>query len=81
MKRLIQVNSTANAAMIAIMASKLNPPLANSKKYFEWGKDQIHRILGLKGGRSYIIGYGKNYPLRPHHRSRFVFYCNNLSKN
>jgi len=59
----------ANAAMIAIMASKLNPPLANSKKYFEWGKDQIHRILGLKGGRSYIIGYGKNYPLRPHHRS------------
>merc|ERR1719427_524694 len=59
----------ANAAMIAIMASKLNPPLANSQQYFEWGKDQIHRILGLEGGRSYIIGYGKNYPLRPHHRS------------
>jgi len=59
----------ANAAMIAIMASELSPPLPRSVEYFKWGEDQIHRIMGGKGGRSYIIGIGKNYPKRPHHRS------------
>ena len=61
----------ANAAMIAILASDISPPLPKSDLYFQWGQDQLHRIMGLKGGRSYIIGVGKNWPKRPHHRSRY----------
>ncbi|XP_077989696.1 uncharacterized protein LOC144444158 [Glandiceps talaboti] len=35
----------------------------------EWARKQIHAILGAyDGGHSFVIGYGYNPPLRPHHR-------------
>uniref|UniRef100_F6S7X2 Endoglucanase n=1 Tax=Ciona intestinalis TaxID=7719 RepID=F6S7X2_CIOIN len=58
----------ANAAMMAIMASQLQPPLTNSALYERWGRRQIHLLLG-DSGRSYVVGFGRNYPQRPHHRS------------
>ncbi|XP_075218720.1 uncharacterized protein LOC142323236 [Lycorma delicatula] len=38
----------------------------NPEKYRKFAKSQIDYILG-DSGRSYVIGYGKNYPLQPHH--------------
>lgn len=35
-------------------------------EYYKFAKSQIDYILGSTG-RSYVVGYGKNYPLRPHH--------------
>uniref|UniRef100_H2YTC8 Endoglucanase n=1 Tax=Ciona savignyi TaxID=51511 RepID=H2YTC8_CIOSA len=57
----------ANAAMIAIMASQLQPPLPQSNLYEHWGRRQIHLLLG-DAGRSYVVGFGRNYPRKPHHR-------------
>lgn len=40
--------------------------------YREFAKKQIHYILG-DGGQSYVVGFGKNYPLQPHHAARYNF--------
>ncbi|KAI8474345.1 MAG: endo-beta-1,4-glucanase [Monoraphidium minutum] len=32
-----------------------------------WAHGQMHYMLG-EGGRSYVVGYGSNPPVRPHHR-------------
>nr|KAG5691513.1 hypothetical protein BaRGS_017726 [Batillaria attramentaria] len=37
-------------------------------QYRQWAMCQIHYSLG-DSGRSYVIGFGKNYPTRPHHRA------------
>lgn len=58
-------------ALIALAASKLEPPLPKKLIYLEFAKNQIHLLLG-DAGRSYIVGFGANYPREPHHRSRFV---------
>ncbi len=39
-----------------------------TKELNEFGERQINYMLG-DGGRSFQIGFGKNWPLRPHHRS------------
>lgn len=33
-----------------------------------WVKKQADYILGLSGGRSFVVGIGKDSPCRPHHR-------------
>lgn len=50
-------------------ASTLTPPLPKIEIYKKWAEQQIHYLLG-DSGRSYVIGFGKNYPMKPHHRSR-----------
>ncbi len=41
----------------------------NTQEYLDFASRQINYILG-DSGRSYVIGFGQNYPQRPHHRSR-----------
>uniref|UniRef100_H2YT72 Endoglucanase n=1 Tax=Ciona savignyi TaxID=51511 RepID=H2YT72_CIOSA len=58
-----------NAAFVCLVASKLTELDPNLKRtYRKFAEDQIDYILG-KSGRSYIVGYGRNFPARPHHRS------------
>ena len=35
----------------------------------EWGTQQVNYALG-SNGRSFLIGYGVDPPVRPHHRAR-----------
>lgn len=42
----------------------------NSLEYLNFALKQINYILG-DSGRSFVIGFGQNYPLRPHHTSRY----------
>ncbi|XP_050443296.1 endoglucanase E-4-like [Adelges cooleyi] len=35
-------------------------------RYKEFAKEQIHYMLG-DGGRSYVVGFGENYPTQPYH--------------
>lgn len=56
-------------AFIALMAADLG---VNPAEYRKWAKGQIHYALG-DSGRSYVVGFGTNYPKRPHHRARYVY--------
>lgn len=42
----------------------------NPLAYRKLAQQQIHYALG-DTGRSYVVGYGVNPPLKPHHASRF----------
>ncbi|CAG5100254.1 Oidioi.mRNA.OKI2018_I69.XSR.g16916.t1.cds [Oikopleura dioica] len=56
----------ANHAFLAFISTKLD--LDNSDDLLDFAKKQMFYIYG-DGGRSYIVGFGKNYPTKPHHRS------------
>ena len=55
----------ANTAFLALVAADIGiTPVI----YRSFAKKQIHYMLG-DGGRSFVVGFGKNPPQRPHHRS------------
>lgn len=55
----------ANTAFLALLAADngLKP-----KVYRTFAKKQIHYMLG-GSGQSFLVGFGKSYPQRPHHAS------------
>ncbi|XP_050412030.1 endoglucanase A [Patella vulgata] len=54
----------SNMAFIALMAAEEG---LHETAYRKWAQGQIYYALG-DTGRSFLIGYGTNYPRRPHHR-------------
>ncbi|VDI00925.1 endoglucanase [Mytilus galloprovincialis] len=59
----------ANAAFIALMAAD-TPGFSQAEEYKTWAMSQIHYMLGDNNYKmSYQIGYGNNYPRKPHHRA------------
>ncbi|XP_070549345.1 endoglucanase 4-like [Ptychodera flava] len=54
----------ADISFIALIAAKHG---IQSEDNFNFARSQIHYILG-DGGRSYLTGFGRYPPLRPHHR-------------
>lgn len=55
----------ANTAFLALLAADLG---LNPVAYRQFARKQIHYMLG-DSGRSFVVGFGKNPPQRPHHRS------------
>ncbi|XP_070571475.1 endoglucanase E-4-like [Ptychodera flava] len=55
----------AGTTMIALIAAEEG---INTESYIDWAKGQIHYMLG-DTGRSYVVGFGNNPPVRPHHRA------------
>ncbi len=47
--------------------------------YYDFGLDQVNYALG-DTGRSYLIGFGEDYPQNPHHRTAQGSYCNNMNE-
>ena len=67
--------STANAAFAAILA--LNDNIITEAEIAAGSVlnpfTQINYVLGDNPAhRSYVVGFGKSYPARPHHKSRYV---------
>ena len=62
-----------NVAFLCLVYGKINADKSTTDvgKVKEFGRDQINTMLGdeSKGERSYVVGYGFNYPKKPHHRS------------
>ena len=59
-----------SAAFIAIVADKQGIMTGEAR---DWAKGQIDYILGSNPNeRSYVVGFGDNPPLRPHHRAASV---------
>jgi len=64
-----QWGSNRHAANIAFACLSLSKTLSNDG-YAKFAKEQIDILLGNNPEqRSYVVGFGSNYPLRPHHRS------------
>nr|CAB3263574.1 endoglucanase 22 [Phallusia mammillata] len=60
----------ANFALIALMASKIEPELPERHSYVRYARKQIHCMLGSGDGRrSYVVGFGHNPPKHVHHRA------------
>ncbi len=56
----------AAESMVMIIYSKYN----GNQAYYPFAKSQMDYILGSNpANRSYVIGYGSNYALHPHHRA------------
>jgi hypothetical protein len=66
--------------LFVLAVSKRHPMLHGFKKaadlninplaYRQLAKSQIHYALG-DTGRSFVVGFGVNPPVKPHHASRF----------
>jgi len=55
----------SNMAAAALLAAESG---VHPDEYRKWAQCQIHYALG-DGGRSFVVGFGKNPPVSPHHRS------------
>ena len=75
---------SANTSFLAFIYSdwlKYQGEIAKAKHYFDFGVSQVNYILGQNPSRrSYMIGYGENYPQNPHHRTAHGSWLNNMSQ-
>ncbi len=67
-------------AFVALVYSKSDVcPQDKKDTYFDFALSQINYALG-DTGRSYLIGFGENYPQNPHHRTAQGSYSNNMNE-
>lgn len=75
---------SANTSFVAFVYSdwlKSQGEIKKAQRYFDFGVSQVNYILGQNPSRrSYMIGYGENYPQNPHHRTAHGSWLNNMSK-
>jgi endoglucanase len=74
---------SANTSFVGFIYSdwlKSQGQIEQAQRYFNFGVSQIDYILGKNPAqRSYQIGYGKNSPQNPHHRTAHGSWLNNMS--
>ena len=69
--------ATTTAFVALSYADSWECPVSKANKYKEFAKSQVDYALG-SSGRSYVIGYGENYPQNPHHRTAHGSWTNNI---
>jgi endoglucanase len=73
---------TSNTAMLALYYAKDLEARGESLKatrYHAFAKRQIDYMLGQNpDGRSYVVGFGRNPPVNPHHRGAHGSWANNI---
>lgn len=74
----------ANTSFISFVYSdwlKTQGEINKAERYLNFGVSQINYILGQNPSqRSYMIGYGDNYPQNPHHRTAHGSWLDNVKK-
>ncbi len=74
----------ANTSLLAFIYTDWLKTQGNASKaqlYFDFAVSQINYILGQNPAkRSYLIGYGKNYPRNPHHRTAHGSWENSMKE-
>ncbi|MEM1971551.1 MAG: glycoside hydrolase family 9 protein, partial [Candidatus Anstonellales archaeon] len=69
---------STTAAFLALVYSDTNLcSKEKSVKYKDFAKKQIDYALGSTG-RSFLVGYGENYPQHPHHRNAHSSWANSM---
>lgn len=75
---------SANTSFVAFVYGdwlKSQGEMAKAQRYFDFAVNQINYMLGQNpSGRSYLIGYGNNYPQNPHHRTAHGSWLNTMSQ-
>ena len=69
---IIWISSSANVAFAALMAADVGLwDTTQTEVVRQWAKGQLDYMLGSNpNGRSYVVGFGNNPPVQPHHRAR-----------
>ena len=74
----------ANTSFLSLVYSdwlKTQGEIKKAKRYLDFGVSQINYILGQNPSqRSYMIGYGDNYPQNPHHRTAHGSWLDDIKK-
>ena len=64
-----QLRYAANTAFLALVYSDMLSAGTKKAAYHDFAKKQIDYILGANpSNRSYMVGFGNNPPINPHHR-------------
>lgn len=71
--------ATTTAYVAAVYADWDGCDKAKANKYWTFAESQINYALG-DTGFSYQIGFGKEYPVNPHHRTAQGSYCDNMNE-
>jgi hypothetical protein len=70
-------STTAYIALVYAKYLPLTDP--NRQSYIDFAKREIDYILGDNPRHSsYVVGYGQNYPINPHHRASHDSHTNNI---
>ena len=69
---IIWISSSANVAFAALMAADVGLwDTTQTEVVRQWAKGQLDYMLGSNpNDRSYVVGFGNNPPVQPHHRAR-----------
>ncbi|MGL5942097.1 MAG: glycoside hydrolase family 9 protein [Waterburya sp.] len=74
----------ANTSLLAFIYTdwlKTQGSVSKAQLYYDFAVSQINYILGQNPAkRSYLIGYGKNYPHNPHHRTAHGSWDNSMKE-
>ena len=58
---------STTSASLALVTAKYTKDTAKRSSLINFAKSQVDYAIGGNGIRSYVIGYGYNYPKNPHH--------------
>jgi PKD repeat protein len=73
---------SANTALAAFIYSDFITDAVKKQRYHDFAVSQINYMLGDNPGRrSYVVGFGTNPPINPHHRTAHGGWANNLQGN
>lgn len=70
--------ATTTAFIAAVYSSWDKCPEKKQKTYWDFAVSQADYALG-SSGRSFLIGFGENYPRHPHHRTAQGSFSNNMN--
>lgn len=70
--------ATAQAFIAACYSESEHCPADKKETYWNFAVSQVDYALG-SSGRSFVCGFGENYPVNPHHRNAQGSYCDNMN--
>lgn len=71
--------ATTAAFLASVYSESGVCPEGKIQKYWDFALSQVDYALG-SSGRSYVCGFGVNYPKNPHHRTAQGSYCDNMNE-
>lgn len=71
--------ATTAAFLASVYSESGVCPEGKIQKYWDFALSQVDYALGSTG-RSFVCGFGVNYPVNPHHRTAQGSYCDNMNE-